>query len=99
VYAVADERVGDQLMCALVLRDGASLAPEEFAAFLEVQPDLSAKGWPRHVRIAEALPSTATNKVLKRELRAQGLATDDLLWSRGERDHHYIEEQACTTSS
>jgi fatty-acyl-CoA synthase len=99
VYAVADERVGDQLMCALVLRDGASLAPEEFAAFLEVQPDLSAKAWPRHVRIAAALPSTATNKVLKRELRAQGLATDDLVWSRGERDHHYTEERACTTSS
>ncbi|GAA3546520.1 fatty-acid--CoA ligase FadD1 [Nocardioides daeguensis] len=92
VYAVTDERVGDQLMCALVLREGATLAPEELAAFLAAQPDLSPKGWPRHVRIAKALPSTATNKVLKRELRAQGLATADLLWSRGERDHVYAEQ-------
>ncbi len=89
VYAVADERVGDQLMCALVLRDGAELTPAGFAEFLAAQPDLSPKAWPRHVRVADALPSTATNKVLKRELRAQGLATDDLVWSRGERDHDY----------
>jgi fatty-acyl-CoA synthase len=99
VYAVADERVGDQVMCALVLRSGAELTPADFAAFLAAQPDLSPKGWPRHVRIAAALPSTATNKVLKRELRAQGLATDDLLWSRGDRDRSYREERACTTSS
>ncbi len=91
VYAVADDLVGDQLMCALVLRDGASLAPEEFAAFLDAQADLSPKAWPRYVRISTSLPSTATNKVLKRELRAQALATDDLLWSRGERDHVYVD--------
>ncbi|MCY1373752.1 Long-chain-fatty-acid--CoA ligase FadD17 [compost metagenome] len=91
VYAVADGRVGDQVMCALVLRSGAVLAPADLAAFLAEQPDLSPKAWPRHVRIADALPSTATNKVLKRELRAQGLDTDDVLWSRGERDHDYAE--------
>lgn len=89
VYALADERVGDQVMCALVLRDGAELTPYELGEFLAQQPDLSPKAWPRHVRIAAALPSTATNKVLKRELRAQALDTDDLLWSRGERDHDY----------
>ncbi|MFJ9316481.1 fatty-acid--CoA ligase FadD1 [Pimelobacter simplex] len=91
VYAVADERVGDQVMCALVLRSGAVLTPADLAGFLAEQPDLSPKAWPRHVRIADALPSTATNKVLKRELRAEGLATSDLLWSRGERDHVYAE--------
>ncbi|HJQ05792.1 MAG TPA: AMP-binding protein [Nocardioides sp.] len=102
VYAVADELVGDQLMCALVLRSDATLTEAGFADFLAAQPDLSPKAWPRHVRIAAALPSTATNKVLKRELRAQGLATDDVVWSRGARDHDYTdrtEERACTTSS
>jgi fatty-acyl-CoA synthase len=89
VYAVADERVGDQVMCALVLRDGASLAPAEFADFLGAQPDLSPKAWPRHVRVAERLPSTATNKVLKRELRAEGVMTTDPVWARGERDRVY----------
>ncbi|WP_435770756.1 fatty-acid--CoA ligase FadD1 [Nocardioides sp. SYSU DS0651] len=89
VYGVPDERVGDQLMCALVLRDGASLTPEELRSFLDAQQDLSPKAWPRYVRIADELPSTATNKVLKRELRAQGTDTTDTLWVRGERDRVY----------
>ncbi|HWU24072.1 MAG TPA: AMP-binding protein [Nocardioides sp.] len=91
VYAVAEE-VGDRLMCALVLRSGASLTPGDFAAFLAAQPDLSPKAWPRHVRIAPALPSTATNKVLKRELRTQGLATDDPVWTRAGRERRYDVE-------
>ncbi|GAA4804265.1 AMP-binding protein [Nocardioides caeni] len=91
VYGVPDERVGDQLMVALLLRDGAGLTPGGFAAFLAEQADLSAKAWPRHVRIATTLPTTATNKVLKRELRAQGTEVGaDLLWSRGERDRVYV---------
>lgn len=89
VYAVADERVGDQVMSALVLRQGAVLTPEDFGEFLHAQPDLSPKAWPRYVRIAEALPSTATNKVLKRELRVEGVATEDPVWARGERDRTY----------
>jgi fatty-acyl-CoA synthase len=88
-YGIPDPRGGDQLMVALVLRDGAALTPDEFGEFLGDQPDLSPKAWPRHVRIAERLPSTATNKVLKRELIAQGLDTADPVWSRGERDHTY----------
>jgi fatty-acyl-CoA synthase len=92
VYGVPDPNVGDQLMCALVLRDGATLTPDAFAAFLGEQPDLSPKAWPRYVRLADALPSTATNKVLKRELVQQGTDledTADLLWARGERDRIY----------
>lgn len=92
VYAVADERVGDQIMCALVLRDGADLSPVGLAGFLAAQTDLSPKGWPRYVRIVDRMPSTATNKVLKRELRAQGI-TGDPLWSRGARDRDYAPWQ------
>ncbi len=72
VYPVPDEHVGDQVMAALVLGADATLTPEAFGAFLADQPDLSPKAWPRHVWIADALPSTATNKVLKRELVALG---------------------------
>lgn len=89
VYAVPDELVGDQLMVALVLADDATLSPDTFADFLARQQDLSPKAWPRYVRIADALPSTATNKVLKRELIAQGLTTDDELWVRPERARAY----------
>lgn len=89
VYAVPDERVGDQLMVTLVLRDDAVLEPADFEAFLAEQPDLSPKAWPRYVRLATEVPTTATNKVLKRALRIEGTATTDPLWERAERGRSY----------
>jgi fatty-acyl-CoA synthase len=89
VYGVPDPLVGDQVMAAVVLRDDATLAPDELETFLAAQPDLSPKAWPRYLRVAGALPSTATNKVLKRELAAQGTATDDPVWVRAERGTTY----------
>jgi fatty-acyl-CoA synthase len=90
VYAVPDEHVGDQVMAAVVLNDGAALSPAEFEAFLAAQSDLSPKAWPRYVRLADDLPTTATHKVLKRELAAQGpTAGDGVLWRRGTRGTRY----------
>ena len=66
VYALPD-RVGDRVACALVLRG--ALTADELWSFLGEQADLSPKAWPSVVRILDALPRTATNKVLKRELR------------------------------
>jgi len=99
VYGVPDPRVGDQLMAALVLREGARLTPEELESFLGEQADLSPKAWPRFVRIAEQLPSTATNKVLKRELVQQGTGTTDPVWVRGERDRAYAVRGNLTHSA
>jgi fatty-acyl-CoA synthase len=83
VYPVPDEYVGDQVMAAIVLRDDAELSPEAFAEFLAAQRDLSPKAWPRYVWIAADLPSTATNKILKRELIGLGVAPDGrVLWKR-----------------
>ena len=45
---------------------------EGFRGVLGAQPDLSPKAWPRYVWIAQDLPTTATNKILKRELVAYG---------------------------
>ncbi|AKK26542.1 fatty-acid--CoA ligase FadD1 [Mycobacterium sp. EPa45] len=90
VYAVPDERVGDQVMAAVVLRQGESLTPAQFEEFLAAQPDLSPKAWPRFVRINDDLPQTATNKVLKRELSAAGVtAGGGVLWERGARETSY----------
>ena len=90
VYAVPDDNVGDQVMAAIVLQDDASLTPEELTGFLAAQEDLPTKGWPHYVRIAPSLPSTATNKVLKRDLIAQGpTAGDGVLWEREERGTSY----------
>ena len=90
VYAVPDESVGDQVAAALVLRHGATFDPEEFEAFLAEQGDLGPKMWPRHVRVSADLPTTATNKVLKRELTAQGSAGHgDPHWERDPRGTSY----------
>ncbi len=90
VYAVPDEQVGDQVMAAIVLVDGATLTPEIFGAFLADQPDLSPKSWPRHVWITDSLPATATNKILKRELSARGSTPNGgTLWTRAGRELSY----------
>lgn len=94
IYPVPDEHVGDQVMAAIVLQDEATLTPEDFAAFLDGQPDLSPKAWPRHVWIAEDLPSTATNKVLKRELVAMGTdPSGRTLWKREGRVYRSVGDQ------
>ncbi|MGE2727783.1 fatty-acid--CoA ligase FadD1 [Mycolicibacterium pulveris] len=83
VYPVPDELVGDQVMAAVVLQDDADLTPQAFEEFLAAQSDLSPKAWPRYVWIADDLPSTATNKILKRELIARGTdPTGRTLWRR-----------------
>jgi fatty-acyl-CoA synthase len=90
VYAVPDERVGDQVMAALVLGDNAELTPEEFGRFLAGQPDLSAKAWPRYVWLTDRLPTTATNKILKRQLVALGAAPGSgVVWTRSGRSRAY----------
>jgi fatty-acyl-CoA synthase len=90
VYAVPDERVGDQVMAALVLRGGTRLQPGNFERFLASQPDLSPKAWPRFVRINDDLPTTATNKILKRALIAASIsAQGGALWAREARGTTY----------
>jgi fatty-acyl-CoA synthase len=70
-------------MAAVVLRDDAELHPEAFEEFLKNQRDLSPKAWPRYVWVADELPSTATNKILKRELIARGAdPAGRVLWKR-----------------
>jgi fatty-acyl-CoA synthase len=77
VYAVPDPAVGDQVMAALVLAPGAEFDAEKFRAFLAEQNDLGPKQWPAYVRVSSNLPKTATFKVLKRQLSAEGLDCDD----------------------
>ena len=90
VYGIRDE-VGDQLMAAMVLNDGQSLTPDEFEKFLRTQSDLSPKAWPRFVRINDQLPTTATTKILKRDLIRGGVtAAGGVLWERASRGTAYV---------
>jgi fatty-acyl-CoA synthase len=91
VYGVPNQEVGDQVMAAIVLNDGQYLTPDEFEKFLATQPDLSPKAWPRFVRINNALPHTATSKILKRELIRGGVtAAGGVLWERVGRGTTYV---------
>jgi fatty-acyl-CoA synthase len=82
VYAVPSAEVGDEVMVALHLRAGARFDPDAFAAFLAEQSDLSPKWVPRFVRVTDGLPSTATQKVLKRVLRGEHWECPDPVWWR-----------------
>lgn len=75
VYGVPDASGGDQVMLAVT----GGFDPDAFAAALE---PLNAKWAPRYVRLAADLPRTASNKILKRELAAEGWRTGDPVWIR-----------------
>jgi fatty-acyl-CoA synthase len=77
VYGIPAPDVGDQVMAAMTLRDGASFDPAGFREFLFAQADLGPKQWPSFVRIGAQLPRTETFKVIKRQLQAEGVDCAD----------------------
>jgi fatty-acyl-CoA synthase len=89
VYAVPSPDVGDEVMVALHLHSGCEFDARGFVEFLEIQSDLSPKWMPRFVRISHGLPSTATQKVLKRVLQRERWECNDDVWWRPERDIQY----------
>ena len=76
VYGVPDADSGDQVMVALVLRDGSEFDGAAFGAWLDEQSDLSVKWRPRYVRRGASLPTTPTNKVLTRTLAHEKFRSD-----------------------
>ncbi|MDQ1468164.1 MAG: steroid-22-oyl-CoA synthetase [Actinomycetota bacterium] len=89
VYAVPAVDVGDEVMAALHVRDDADFDSLRLPSFLAGQSDLSPKWVPRFVRVTHELPSTATQKVLKRVLRHQRWECDDPVWWRPDRGPDY----------
>jgi fatty-acyl-CoA synthase len=90
VYGVPDPRTGDQVMAALELDAGTAFDAVAFEAFLADQPDLGTKWAPRFVRVLEAIPVTATGKVDRKPLRAEGWSTTtDPVWWRPDRSLAY----------
>lgn len=93
VYGVPDVDSGDQVMVALVVRDGVAFDPVAFAAWIDAQSDLSPKWRPRYVRLCETLPTTPTNKVLVRILVHQKFRADrvggDVVLVRGRGEDSY----------
>lgn len=80
---VPSEFSEDDVMVVIAPVAGQSIDPAELIAFLE--PRMSYFMVPRYIRILSELPKTATAKVQKAELRAQGITPDT--WDR---DHANI---------
>ncbi len=89
VYGVPDPLVGDQVMAALELTSSGRLDMAELKAFLESQEDFGSKWMPAFVRISERLPTTQTNKVLKRNLKREAWHCADPVWWRPIREAPY----------
>lgn len=80
VYGIPARDVGDLVMAALVLTEGAAFDPGAFSEFLTAQADLGPKQWPSYVRVGAALPRTETFKVIKRHLQAEGTDCQDRVY-------------------
>lgn len=67
VIGVPDEQYGEEVMAFIILNDGASCRAEDIIAWSKKQ--MSNYKYPRQIRFVETIPMSATNKILKRELR------------------------------
>ena len=86
VIGVPDERTADdQVLAVLEVDDPAAFDPVTFDRGLAADPELSIKWAPRYVRVLEALPVTATNKIDRALLRATRWEVDDSMYWRAER--------------
>ena len=83
VYAVPDDPVGDRVMVALELWDGATFDPQAFDQFLAEQADLGPKWVPAFVRVDADLPKLSSLKIDKKVLRTHAWEADDVVWRPG----------------
>lgn len=68
VFGIPGEKFGEDVMAAIVLREGESLTEEEVIAYAKTQ--LGGYKVPRKIQFLPELPRNASGKVLKKDLRA-----------------------------
>ncbi len=67
VIGVADERMGEEVKAFVVRKQNAEITEDEILSWFKEQ--FAANKYPRYVEFCDALPISATGKILKRELR------------------------------
>jgi long-chain acyl-CoA synthetase len=67
VIGVSDEKFGEEVKAYVVLNDNATITGEELIQW--IKPKVANYKYPRIVEIVNALPMSATGKLLKKELR------------------------------
>jgi crotonobetaine/carnitine-CoA ligase len=79
VYGVPSPIGGQEVMAAIVTKPGASVTPEEILDFCTGKMPHFAV--PRFLRFVESLPKSHAQRILKQELKSQGLEADGV-WDR-----------------
>jgi fatty-acyl-CoA synthase len=72
VIGVPDERMGEELMAWIVLRDGTSATADEIQHFCRAQ--VAHFKVPRYVRFTDEFPMTVTGKIQKFRMREIAIA-------------------------
>jgi long-chain acyl-CoA synthetase len=73
VVGVADEKMGEEVGAAVVLKKGQELSADELKAYVREQ--VASYKYPRHVWFVDELPKGPTGKILKREVGVPEEAT------------------------
>jgi long-chain acyl-CoA synthetase len=66
VVGIPDERTGEEIKAFVIVRDGAEITEAGLVAWSKEQ--MAGYKYPRSIEFRDALPMTATGKILKREL-------------------------------
>src|SRR3712207_7090382 len=66
VVGVPHPELGEEVGAAVALREGQEVSAEELQAY--VKGEVAAYKYPRRIWFVDALPKTATGKILKREI-------------------------------
>ena len=79
VYGVASPLGGQEVMAAIVLKPGSTLAPEALLDFCTER--MAHFAVPRYLRFVDSLPKSHAQRILKQELKAEGSEADGV-WDR-----------------
>ncbi len=90
VYGVSSPSGGEEVLAAVELTEGVVFNGAAFSGWLTEQEDLGTKWAPMFVRVVEQLPTTATGKLTKVNLKAEGIDTlDPIYWTGPRRNNVY----------
>jgi len=79
VYGVPSPLGGQEVMAAIVLKPGSTLAPEALLDFCTQR--MAHFAVPRYLRFVDSLPKSHAQRILKQELKAEGTEADGV-WDR-----------------
>jgi long-chain acyl-CoA synthetase len=66
VIGIPDEKMGEEIRACVVLKPGKSVSDQELMAW--TKENIAAYKYPRQIRFMDALPMSATGKIMKKEI-------------------------------